>query len=292
MGGHHHHHHHHQGDAKNLLIACGLNFGFCLIQFVGGYLTNSVSITSDALHDLGDSMALLFAYYAEKVGLRSPDQKFTYGYRRFSVLAALLNGLILVGGSLYVLTESVQRIKNPEAVIPEGMLLLAILGLLVNGFAFMRLKKSQGHNAKMIQAHFLEDILGWVAVFIVSIVLFFYPLYILDSILSILIAFLILRNVWGQLVQIFVILMHKFPSDLGLQELTQKIQQFPEVQDVHAFRGYALDYQNYSLSFHVVVPGETTVFELNVLRESIKRILSEGHVTFSSIEFESSGKCS
>ena len=183
MGHDHSHHHHHHGS-KNILVAFFLNAGFAVIELIGGYLTNSVAIYSDALHDFGDSLALLFSYYAEKLSHKDADKKYTFGYRRFSILSAFINGLILLLGSLFVIYEAAQRIMAPEEVVPEGMLGLAILGIAVNSIAAYRLSKDDGVNAKMVMYHLLEDLLGWFAVLIVSIILLFKPWFILDSILS------------------------------------------------------------------------------------------------------------
>ena len=117
-----HDHNHHGSDGKNILSAFFLNAGFSVVELIGGYLTNSVAIYSDALHDLGDSIALLFAYFAEKISRKEDDSKFTFGYRRFSVLSALVNGGILLLGSLYVIYEAVSRIADPQPVYAEGML--------------------------------------------------------------------------------------------------------------------------------------------------------------------------
>jgi len=174
--GHGHHHHHHSTEG-NLLFAFALNAGFSIIEFIGGYLTNSVAVTSDALHDLGDSIALLFAYLSERLSKKNPDSVYTYGYRRFSVLSALINAIILLFGSSYVIYEAVGRINNPEPVHPEGMLLMGFLGVIVNGLAAYKLSKGEGLNQKMVMFHLLEDLLGWGAVIVVSVVLLFYPWY-------------------------------------------------------------------------------------------------------------------
>lgn len=145
---HDHNHSHESKNEKNILLAFFLNAGFAAIEFVGGYLTNSVAIYSDALHDLGDSLALLFSYFAEKLSSKKADSKFTFGYRRFSVLAALVNGLILIIGSTFILSEAISRYQNPEPVHAEGVLLLALLGLAVNGFAAFRMSKNSGANSR------------------------------------------------------------------------------------------------------------------------------------------------
>lgn len=285
--GHHHGHHHHHHGQGNLLLAFFLNFFFAIIEFIGGFLTNSVAIYSDALHDLGDSLALLFAYFAQKYSDKEPDEKFTYGYKRFSVLSALVNGIILLSGSLFVIMESIERFNSPQPVNPQGMLLLAILGVAVNGIAAFRLSKDDGINQRMVMLHLLEDILGWIAVLIVSIVLMFKPWYVLDSILSILISLVILRGVYKNFMSIGEILLQKFPSSIDMNKILKQIKDLQFVQDVHCLKGWSIDASQATVSLHVVVPDEKTIRELDELKVLIKDILERNSIKFSSIEFES-----
>ncbi len=288
MGHDHHHHHHHHHTGGNILIAFFLNFSFAIIELFGGYYTNSVSIMSDALHDFGDSLALLFSYFAEKIGHKEADQKFTFGYKRFSVLSALVNGLILLTGSLFVISEAIQRILHPEIVKPDGMILLAILGIAVNGFAAFRLSKDDGLNSKMVMYHLLEDILGWIAVLVVSVVLMFKPWYILDSILSILISFIILRGVYKTLIKVGMIFLQRFPDNIEMKSIENEILSIPEVKDVHAIKGWSLDDTNHYLRFHVLLPGELQLKDVDIIKHSIKSLLTKFNIQNSTIEFESS----
>ena len=287
---HHHHHHHHHGS-KNILVAFFLNASFAVIELIGGYLTNSVAIYSDALHDFGDSLALLFSYFAEKLSHKDADNKFTFGYRRFSTLSALVNGLILLSGSIFVIYEASQRIMSPEEVSPEGMLGLAILGIAVNSFAAYRLSKDDGMNTKMVMLHLLEDLLGWVAVLIVSIVLLFKPWYVLDSILSILISLVILRGVYKNLLKVGLIFLQKFPDELEYEQLKNDVMELDLVNDIHAVKGWSIDDSTYYLRFHVQVPSDTKIGALDSLKVTIKKILRKYQVEFSTIEFESQGGC-
>ena len=282
----HDHHHHHSGS-KNILIAFFLNATFSIIELIGGYLTNSVAIYSDALHDFGDSLALLFSYFAEKLSHKEADEKFTFGYRRFSILSALINGFILLVGSIYVIYEAIQRVLSPEPVHAEGMLLLAILGIAVNGFAAYRLSKDDGINTKMVMYHLLEDLLGWIAVLIVSIVLMFKPWFILDSILSILISLLILRGVYKNLMKVSLIFLQRFPDDLELVQLKSEILEIDDVKDLHAIKGWSLDDTNFYLRFHVKMDGDTKLIDVDKVKQRIKDILLKHKVTSSTIEFES-----
>ncbi len=286
-----HEHSHSPKGSKNILVAFYLNATFSILELIGGYLTNSVAIYSDALHDFGDSLALLFSYFAEKLSLKDPDAKFTFGYRRFSILSAFINGVILLSGSLYVIYEAIGRIFSPEVVKAEGMLGLAIIGIIVNSVAAYRLSKDEGINTKMVMYHLLEDLFGWIAVFIVSIILLFKPWYMLDSILSILISLIILRGVYKSLIKVGMIFLQKFPDNLELEKIKEKILEFNLVEDIHAIKGWSIDDETYYLRFHIRVPEDTVIKELDLLKPKIKRILLESNVKYSTLEFESLDNC-
>lgn len=281
-----HNHSHHQ-SSKNILVAFALNATFSIIELIGGYLTNSVAIYSDALHDFGDSLALLFSYFAEKMSHRQADKKFTFGYRRFSILSAFINGLILLIGSIFVIYEAIQRVFSPEVVKPEGMFWLAILGIAVNAFAAYKMSKNEGLNPKMVMYHLLEDLLGWVAVLIVSVILLFKPWYILDSILSILISLIILRGVYKNLIKVGLIFLQHFPDEIEINKIETKIKNLELVQDIHALKGWSLDSETFYLRFHIKVPEDTVIKVLDKLKIEIKIILESHKVTSSTIEFES-----
>ena len=280
------HDHSHNSNSKNILVAFSLNFVFSIIELIGGYLTNSVAIYSDALHDFGDSLALLFAYFAEKVSQKEPDSKYTFGYRRFSILSALINGIILLIGSIFVLIEATKRIVNPEVVKPEGMLWLAILGIVVNTIAAYRMSKNEGLNPRMVMLHLLEDLFGWVAVLFVSIILMYKPWYFLDSALSILISIIILRGVYKNLSKVISIFLQKFPDEINLEDLKEKLNHFELVKDIHAVKGLSLDGENFYLRFHIQVPSGTPIDLLDKLRAQLKEILISHNISSSTIEFE------
>jgi cobalt-zinc-cadmium efflux system protein len=289
--GHHHHHGHSHSNQKNILLAFGLNASFAVIEFVGGYLTNSVAIYSDALHDLGDSLALLFAYFAEKLSLKKADNQYTFGYRRFSVLAALINGLILLVGSVFIISEAIQRFQNPEPIHAPGVLGLAFLGIAVNGFAAYRMSKNSGMNSQMIKLHLLEDILGWCAVLVVSIVLLFKPWYFLDSVLSVLIAFMIISGVIRNLRNVTKIFLQAFPDTLNREDLIKDLMKIKHVVDVHFLQGWSVDESSFNLTLHVKVDSELRMKEVDSLRVEIQAYLKNKHVVYSTIQFEGTDCC-
>jgi cobalt-zinc-cadmium efflux system protein len=280
-------HNHSHGRVNNILLAFSLNAGFAVLEFFGGLLTNSVAIMSGALHDFGDSLALLFSYYADKLSHRAPDKRYSFGYKRFSLVSALLNGSILLFGSVFVIKEAIERIGSPEIVKPQGMLLLALLGIAVNSFAAYRLSKDEGLNAKMLTYHLLEDLLGWGAVLIVSIVLFFRPWYFLDSILSILISLIILIGVYKNLLKVGKIFLQQFPEAIEREELVCKIKKLQGIRDVHLLQGWSLDESTLNLTLHIVVPEDMMMIEADKLRREIENILREQKISLSTIQMES-----
>lgn len=282
----HAHGHSHGSNQKNILLAFFLNAGFAVVEFIGGYLTNSVAIYSDALHDLGDSFALLFSYIAEQISVKKADKKFTFGYRRFSVLAALINGLILLIGSTFIIREAIIRLQNPEPIHAQGVILLALLGLAVNGYAAYRMSKNSGLNSRMIMFHLLEDILGWCAVLIVSIVLLFKPWYFLDSILSILVALIIINGVIKTLASVSKIFLQAFPENINREDIMKELSSFDNVLDVHFIQGWSVDESNFNLTLHVKVPADLQMKDVDLLRYKMEVYLKENNILYTTIQFE------
>lgn len=168
------HDHSHPSGTKNLKIAFFINAGFSIIELFGGIFTNSIAIISDALHDFGDSLSLGLAWYLEnKAARKEADEKFSFGYARFRLLGALVNALILIGGSIYIIIEAIGRLQEPVELKSTWMMGIAVVGVLANGYAAWRTRGSSSLNEKVISWHLLEDVLGWVAVLIVSIILQF-----------------------------------------------------------------------------------------------------------------------
>ena len=281
----HAHHHHHSGE--NIATAFFLNLSFTIIEAVGGLLTNSVAIISDAIHDLGDSFSLGLAWYFDKIAKRKPNSNYTYGYKRFALLGALINCLILLVGSTWVIYESITRISNPETVSAKGMLWLAILGVIVNGAAAFKTGHGEGHgvNERVVSLHMLEDVLGWVAVLIVSIVMIFVNVPILDPILSICIAIFILINVYRNLRESIHVIMQGVPDNININEVKQTIEAMPDVVDVHDLHLWSLDSEYTIASMHVVV-NEWNQEHQCKLKKQIKEKLNSMEIAHTTIEFE------
>jgi cobalt-zinc-cadmium efflux system protein len=285
----HDHTHHHAG--KNIAIAFFLNLSFTIIEIIGGFLTNSVAIISDALHDFGDSISLGMAWYFEKLSKRSPNAKYSYGYKRFALLGALLNCIILLLGSIIVIYECVKRLFNPQEVMVEGMLILAILGVVINGIAVLRTRKGKGVNERVVSLHLLEDVLGWIAVLIVSIVMFFVGLPVLDPLLSIGIAIFILYNVVRNLKTTLNVLLQGVPKEMNITNIKKKVETIPEVSSIHDLHVWSLDSQYNVASMHVVIEDKNiTLSELKPLKEQIKEVMHSEDIEHATIEFENEGE--
>ncbi|MBT3464129.1 cation transporter, partial [archaeon] len=217
MGHSHNHDHNHDSDSTtNLKVVFFLNLSFTVVELIGGIFTNSVAIIADSLHDFGDSLSLGLSWFLDNYSKKERSNKFSYGYKRFSLLSALINSTILVIGSIFVLYTSIPRFMNPETSNYKGMLLLAILGIIVNGIAVLRLKKGNSINEKVVSWHLLEDVFGWVAVLIISVVNMFVSLPILDPLLAIVFTLIIFSNAIKNLKPIVAIFLQSTPQNIDI----------------------------------------------------------------------------
>ena len=280
-------HHHHHSSTENIKVAFFLNLGFTLLEIVGGIFTNSVAILSDAVHDLGDTFSLGLAWYLDGYSKREGNERYSYGYGRFSLLAAGINVIVLVIGSLLVLSEAIPRLLNPEPTNATGMILFAIGGILVNGMAVFRMKDDQSMNAKVVAWHLLEDVLGWVAVLIVGITLLFVDLYILDPILSILVTLYILYNVIGNLQRTLALFLQATPEDVNIPIIEKQWLALNGVQSVHHTHVWSLDGEHHVLTTHLVVDECATKEKVIAVKQQSKGLAHELlHLDHVTIEIE------
>lgn len=286
---HHHHNHNHSHNHQvtgNIKIAFFLNFGFAILEIFGGLWTNSLAIISDAVHDLGDSLALGLAWYLEKASNKKGNQIFSYGYRRLSLLAALINTLILLAGSLYVIVKAIPRLINPEQTNAQGMILFAVLGIAVNGLAMLKVFNQNSINARTVAWHLLEDLLGWIAVLIVSIVLLFSDLYILDPILSILIALYVLYSAVFNLRKTAMLFLQAVPENINIEKLKKRIIALEKVDSIHHTHVWSLDGENHVLTTHVVVINDTSREEIKSIKNTVKNLGKNLNLEHITIEIE------
>jgi len=279
------HNHDHHNQTGNIKVAFFLNISFTIIEIIGGLMTNSMAILSDALHDLGDSLSLGIAWFLEKVAGKESDDTFTFGYARFSLLGALINSIVIIGGSIVILYHAIPRLFNPEPVEATGMLFLAILGIFINGLAVWRLKKGSSVNEKVVSWHLMEDVLGWVVVLIASIVLMFVDWPILDPILSLGFTLYILYNVVINLKEILAVFLQSAPKGIDREALQNMLKDKLAV-DTHHVHLWSLDGERVMMSIHLEVDDHQSNDDLIEIKKDVRDILHEEGIDHVTIELE------
>lgn len=280
------HSHDHNKSTSNLMIAFIINLVFTIIEVFAGLYTNSIAILSDAVHDLGDSISLGMSAFLERISKKEPDEKYTFGYQRFSLLGALISSLVLFGGTVYILTETIPRLLNPQEVDAKGMLLFSIVGIIFNGLAYYRIHGGTSLNERTVSLHLLEDLFGWVAILIGSFILLFVDWYMLDAIMSILISIFILYHVYRNLKQIFAILLQRAPQHIDVKSVKMKIQSIKGVISAYHIHLWSSSDEDCMMSVHITINPSTTLEEMAKLKVEIKKVLSEYHLHHITIEFE------
>jgi len=283
---HDHNHTHYNEDVKNIRVAFFLNLLFTVIEIVGGILTNSVAILSDAVHDLGDSFSLGLSWYFQRIAKRPRTRNYTYGYKRFSLMGAIINSVILTLGSVMILMNAIPRLFNPQQPDVKGMLLLAVLGVVVNGAAVLKLRKGRSLNEKVVSLHLLEDVLGWLAVLLGAGVMYFVDAPFIDPLLSIAISVFILFNVYRNIRQSLRIILQGSPDLINIDEIEKTVTALVNVRNVHDLHVWSVDGEYNVLTIHVVLSAPLPMTELHSLKEEIRKRLFSLNVQHSTIEFE------
>jgi len=267
-------------SSKNIAYAFVLNISFALIELVGGLLTNSVAILSDAVHDFGDSLSLGVAWYLQKFSQKRGDRFYSYGYKRFSLLGSIFISLVLAIGSVFIIQESVKRIIEPQQAHAPGMIILAVIGL----------KHGTSHNEKAVLLHMMEDVLGWIAVFIGAVLMFFFDLPFLDPLMSLIITAWVLWNVYRNLRNTVKIMLQEVPKSINVDELEGRLLSINEIVSLHDLHIWSLDGENHILTLHIVVADETDSLTICNLKERVREITSSSGIDHITIEVERTGE--
>lgn len=282
----HHHDHHHNTSEKNLKIAFFLNLGFTILEFIGGIYVNSIAIISDAIHDLGDSLSIGTAWFLDIKSKQEADSKFSYGYRRFSLLGALINSLVLIIGSIYVINEGIKRIISPEVSDAKGMIVFAIIGIIVNGYAAWKVSGGKSLNEKVISWHLLEDVLGWVAVLVAAVVIYFTNIQYLDPILSLIITFYILFNVFKRLKETLFIFLQGVPKEIDTSEIHSKLLTIENIDSIHHTHAWSLEGEHHVFTTHIRLKQINSFEQLLVVKQEIKKVINSYNFEHCTIETE------
>lgn len=271
---------------KNILYALALNSAFCASEFVVGAWTQSVAILSDAVHDLGDSFALALAWYLQRLSLKNRDSKYSYGYRRFSILGAVGNSAILLVGAGIMMREALFRIGTDAIPHADGMALFALVGVAVNAYAALRLRSGKSLNERTLSLHLFEDVLGWVAVLAVGVTLKFAPITWLDPLLSLVFSAFIVRNAiknFGEGISIFL---QSTPKNISEAEIRAKVLSVEGVKNVHDLHVWTLDGEYHVASVHVEIETPPDFHYTRVLTHNVHSALKGMGLQHVTVELE------
>ncbi|MBQ5590211.1 MAG: cation transporter [Clostridia bacterium] len=266
---------------KNILIAFILNLCFSIFEFFGGLFTGSVAILSDAIHDIGDASSIGISYFLEKKSKKQPDETYTYGYARYSVIGSVITTLILLFGSVAVVFGAIRRIINPVEINYDGMIIFAIVGVVVNFLAAYFTREGDSLNQKAVNLHMLEDVLGWIVVLVGAIVMRFTDFALIDPILSIGVAVFIFINAIKNLKSAIDLFLEKAPDNIDLDEIKEHILSIQGVIDVHHIHLWSLDGQNNYITMHVVTSADP-----HEIKHKIREELQEHGVGHATLELE------
>lgn len=282
------HHHHHAGG--NLKIAFFLNLGFTLIEILGGLWTNSIAILSDAVHDLGDSLSLGIAWYFERMSHKGATPRNTYGYRRYSLLGGLITAMVLVLGLAFILWHAVERLFAPEPVNAAGMMGLAVLGVLFNGAAVLRVRKGSSLTERVVSWHLLEDLLGWVAVLVGAAVMAVWDLPVIDPLLSIGISLFILWNVVRNLRQFFDVFLQRTPPTFDLDAFEREVLRIPQVTGLHHVHSWSIDGEKHVMTTHLVMRAAASRADVVAAKQRVRQLLDRRSFEHVTVDIELEGE--
>ena len=281
--------HRHPVNEKNLLVATFLNTVIALVEFAGGILSGSLALFSDALHNLSDAFATFIAYMATLISKREANQSKTFGYKRIEILAALINAVILIVISAYLLKEAWERWNHPEPINSRIMLVVAMIGLLANVYALVILKRDAGKsiNVKAAYIHLIGDSLSSVVVIIGGVLISLFDIYWIDPLITLFISLYIIRSGYLILKESVNILMQSAPDHLDLAAIKTQVELMPQVLNIHHMHAWMLTDREIHLEAHVELNSDLALSQVKTIQRDIEHMLKKGfrvhHVT---LQFE------
>jgi len=270
---------------KRILLAFLLNLGFSLFEFVGGLITGSVAILSDALHDLGDAAGIGVSLFLERKSKRKADDAYTYGYARYSMLGSVFTMLILLTGSVAVIWNAAQRLLHPTPIHYDGMILFALVGVAVNLIAALVTRGGESMNQKAVSLHMLEDVLGWVVVLVGAVVMRFTDLWFLDPLMSIGVALFIGIHAAKGLYETLPYFLEKAPHNVDVPSIKVHLAEIPGVLDVHHIHLWSMDERHNCATMHIVTNGDP-----HEIKAAVRHELSHHGINHATLELETEGE--
>ena len=267
---------------NSILVAFVLNLAFAVFEFLGGIYTGSVAVASDAVHDTGDALSIGLAFLLEKKSLRQPDEKYTYGYLRCSVIGSVITTLILVFGSGAVIYGAVRRLINPVQINYNGMIVFALVGVAVNSLAALATRHGGSLNRRAVNLHMLEDVSGWIVVLAGAVVMKFTDFWFVDPIMSVGVSLFILVNALKNLKQVLDLFLEKAPEGINIQQIKAHLCGIEGVEDVHHIHIRSIDGYRNCAEMHIVASGNWCSIKAQIREE-----LKEHGIVHATLEYES-----
>lgn len=285
--GGHSHTHSHNANKKALTFSFLLITAYMFVEFVGGILTNSLALLSDAGHMLSDSVALGLSLAAIIFGQKAATADRTYGYKRFEILAALLNGIALVALSGYILYEAIIRLSSPPQVLGKGMMLIAVIGLIINIVVAYILSRGESKNNLNIRSafmHVLGDLLGSVGAIIAALLVIYFDWNIADPIASMIVSVIVLYSAWNILRDSVNILMESKPSHIQTEKVIELLQAIPDVEEVHDLHIWMITQEFLSLTVHLRVKNDSD--RDSILEQALETLADHTGIKHITIQIE------
>ncbi|MEI6681780.1 MAG: cation diffusion facilitator family transporter [Bacteroidota bacterium] len=283
------HAHHHENPSERLLVSILLNGAITLAEIAGGILSNSLSLVSEAIHNLSDTLALTLTWVANRVGGRKPDARRTFGYKRFEILSAFINAALLTGISVYLSYIAVVRFMHPETVATGLMLVVASVGFTGNlvSMLFLHRDSKKSLNVKAAYLHLLGDTISSLAVIAGALFIRYTGIVWIDPLLTILISCVILVQAWGILRESVDILMQSTPQHLDLASIKTLLEKQPCVRNIHHVHCWQLQDHDILFEAHISTTEDMLLSDSNILRGRIEKILQENFsITHTTLEIE------
>ena len=253
-------------------IAFFLNLSYAIVEFIAGGIFGSSAVLADSVHDLGDAIAIGISALLETISNREEDRHYTLGYKRFSLLGALVTAVILITGSILVILENIAKIFHPQSVNDEGIFWLGIIAITINVLASLVIRKGQTKNESILSLHFLEDTLGWVAVILMAIVLRFTYWYILDPLLSIAISFFVLSKALPRFWSTLKIFLDAVPEGVDIQKIKTDLAELDHVASINQLNLWTMDGLEKNAIVHVCLKE---MEHMETCKESIRIFLKD-----------------
>ncbi len=278
MGSHHSHHHHPVLSGKKLLLSIVLNSIITIAQLVFGFISGSLALISDAIHNFSDVISLILSYVANRLSLhKKQTTKQTFGFKRAEIIAAFINSATLIVIGIWLAIKAVERFSNPQEINGSIVMWMAFLGILVNGFSVLLLKGDADHNLNMKSAylHLLTDMLTSIVVLIGGGLIYFYQVYWIDALLTIFIAIYLVYMSWGIVVETLKILMLFAPDHLVIEDIEKAILSISAVKNIHHVHIWQLNDHDCHFEAHIEFHKDIRLSEFDVYCEEIEKLLHD-----------------